>query len=246
MDDDDKIQSIIKVLPLVSKKYNNTNQIRQLIDQLATRLDVDAWINLSYSEFDMSHMINKYNKNIQIREGMFKPNGLYLSKGDWLFHAFVNITKTNREHDRYLNIIWVDYTRIKVITSIEQLVKFTNKYKILDNTDNSDNTNNSDNEYVVIDWYQVANKYEGICIIPDLSSEINKIYGRHEHGLFDIPKEFGWIMMLDVSTLVIWSPNPIKSHQSYLLLRANQQVVDKKKFLMTMVKRLHEKIKKNT
>ena len=191
-------RKVCRALPLVAdntkyiQEYPDIErqEIKRAINTLAINLRVNSWINLSMAAFDMDYFTITF-KDYLMPNNLYKPHGIYASKGDWLFHEIVEINKMGSP---FINIINVDYSKIKIITNMAKVTKFDDKYGYWEGP------------YRSIRWHDVSKKYRGLCIIPDLSKELVKL---------DDMAKFGWIYGYDVSTLVIWNPKSIVSYQSF-------------------------------
>lgn len=195
MDKSDKIDSVKHKIAKSAKYLSCGQKGRDYIHKLATTLKSNQWIH-SGTDVDLDKLILP---DSTIEHIDMKPKGLYTSKGDWLYHdvgsPFGNIT-----------LLEVDYTNIMVITSIEELVDFTNKYAGYIELDEDVKM------YRGIQWHEIYKQYSGIVIAPNMSIL--------HHGDNEYLK-FGWTLGWDVSTLCIWNKDCIVNHKKLINKQSN-------------------------
>jgi len=112
-----------------------------------------------------------------------KPKGLWYGIGtSWV--DWIRSEQPDWEED-YTHIVDVDLSKIKVIRSYDELLKFSDEYSIGDKPTGG-----------LIDWAKVASKYSGIEIVPYIFK-----------ARFDLLWYYSW----DVASGCIWDSNAIKS-----------------------------------
>lgn len=129
----------------------------------------------------------------EFQENRGKPAGLWYSLGtewiDWCIrNEFCGITS-------YIYKLTLDMSKILQIRTPEELIRFANEYKHTLHTGYTD-------EIIWINWSEVAKKYSGIEIAPNID-----IF-RYPATIFP-PKETGWYYSWDVASGCIWDKTAI-------------------------------------
>jgi len=198
--------------------YNlpNKYQVRNHINTIATGLKLQNWIKVGDRPFEIDKMYDKF-----ILKPGLKPAALYMSKGDWLFHPIVCLK------DKFIDIIQVDYSNIIVITSMEEMDKFIEKYEIIKHFGDDEEREEYVSKYVYnqennilklplkyhfIDWEKVSRKYSGIALVPELF-----------HTYKGWEQKNKWYANIDVSTLAIWNKSAILG---YTTMKVNDYIHD--------------------
>ncbi len=114
----EKENKIKKVLPLVSKAYEQdsfVNEDDKMVHRLAMGLAPNQWLRLE----DRKYGARDYKSDINIQQDKtgIKPHGIWASKGEWYLYE-----------DRELTLLEVDYSRILVLTTQEDLLAFEDEY----------------------------------------------------------------------------------------------------------------------
>lgn len=196
-----KSDQIKKVLPLVAAQaqfvdftllsdsegyMDNPVSSRIYIDIIAKKLKPNEWIWISENQLETDYL-----SSVKQRDGpSLKPRGLFLSKGEWLF------SEASSMFDKWITKVTVNYDNILVVTNKEQSKQLVDKYGV--KKDGFIET--------TIDWAKVANNYQGVAVVPNL-------YDPDEYGP---GYEYGWNAGWDVSTLALWSKEPIIESQTVL------------------------------
>ena len=184
-----KISSNAKAIGIFYGRDDDDLIIRSFIDRLVFALKPNQWIQMSDTPFDINQLtLNKLNKL-----GTFsKPiDSLWMSKGDWIFSLGTNM------FNKFINVIEIDYTNIKLITNNTQAIAFTKKFgcDILDPDIIS---------CMNIRWDDVRFDYSGIALVPNIRTK----FGSNPNYILS------WTWSWDVSSLVLWNLNNIVSYKT--------------------------------
>jgi len=121
------------------------------------------------------------------RENIFKPWGFWFSKNsEWL--DWCDESGYSPHKYRYLYEIEIEFSRILVISSFDDLVKLSEDFK-------------SDS---FIDWNSVREKFDGVYF-DNFQVIKNKIF--MNHILFS---KFAWYLSLDCSSGCLFNGNPVR------------------------------------
>jgi hypothetical protein len=177
-----KETKIKKVLHLVSKAYEHdsfVNEDEKMVHKLSMNLHPNQWLHVGDNNFN-----NFINLNIEQRHINSKPKGIWASKGDWFF-----------DKDKYLILLEIDYSKILVLTTKEDLLEFEKHYckqilykprtkhytRITKHTNSYKNSIKKNNSITKkrktqnkqlhcsmnINWRKVQKNYNGIAIVPN-------------------------------------------------------------------------------
>jgi hypothetical protein len=206
-----KENKIKKVLHLVSKAYDHdsfVNEDEKMVNKLAMKLQPNQWLRVSDNNFKNYTTLNiKQKRYIDL-----KPNGIWSSKGEWFF-----------DKDKYLIFLEIDYSKILVLTTKEDLLEFEKHYckqiiykpRKQQNTEKTIHNNSIKKKHkkhttqkkqlycsMSINWHKVAKDYNGIAIVPNPDWYFP--IGISKNNIdFDIRNHL-WLRAYDVSSLVIW------------------------------------------
>lgn len=175
------------------KKYKNC---RKHIHKLATSLKPNQWINISMYPFS-----NKKIKDEKPTNKDFKPRGVYFSKGGWLFHDLGILNK-----DAYINIASIDHSSIKIISTMDEALKFTDKYGYKKTSKTP--IVGKPSYYYEIKWNDVSKKYKGFILLPNIAPHVIKDLSSIWYT------KLGWVLTYDVATLVLWNSEPIIKYKT--------------------------------
>lgn len=174
-----KMDTFTHLISETSMFDGNWNGEKKLIHRMATELPSDCWIHVSNKKNKQDILSKKIYEQPKITS---KPNGLYFSKGDWIFHEIRNIG------DSSIYASKVDFTNIVMINTVDQALKFENDYGYIDI-----------NGYTYIDWIQVSKKYDGFVLCPIIPTVNN----------YEFMQDHFWLHGYDVCTLVLWNLDSI-------------------------------------
>lgn len=123
------------------------------------------------------------------QDAFFKPHGLWYSFNDeWLQRCMQGMRDRIRKYKYTLDI---DLSNILIISTIEELTEFNNKY--------------SDEKLMYLfDWNKIAQLYDGIEF---------RNYNQLCHINKDVFLKTMWIRSLDVSSGCIWNLKCLKSFE---------------------------------
>ena len=150
-----------------------------------------------------------------------KPNGLWYSCGiEWYVYFRNEIAPQETKLTKSVNKLTIDYSNIKIIQNLEELVIKQKKYRI---------RHKMDKYYTFIDWKKVQKEYSGIQICPNLRNLIPPS-----------KKCLSWYRSWDVASGCIWNPDAIlkiekggsitfnqKSLQNNLCDKKFKKIIDK-------------------
>ena len=174
----DKIDANIDII--------NGNISNELFKKIVAKLKPNQWLHCAFDD----ELDNGELNNVQeTEEFVFKPDGLFFSKGEWLFQ---NLSVDQN----YIYIADVDYSKIKVITDENDLFDFMQKYMNARRIKNQNQTK--------IKLLQEEG-YFGFCIIPDPKILLNKLIKQNKIN----KKSYKSLRSYDVSTLVLWNPKEV-------------------------------------
>ena len=174
------------------------NKQKKLLNKLSNSLLDNQWIRISNIDTNINININLNIDKILTDKKYYislKPYGIWLSKGEWLFHIICCYP------DSYISLVEVDYSKIYRISN-----KIPNNYKIdkyyinkLEKFHKSYMTTNGidiDKRLIqVINWKHIYQNYNGFAIYP-LQIKTNKYI-------------LEYLLTYDVSSLVIWNSDSI-------------------------------------
>lgn len=136
----------------------------------------------------------------------FKPSGLWYSCGiEWYVYFRDNLVSEKNEITKSVNKLIIDYSKIKMITTLEELLSFHTKYRI---------RKKMDKDYTFIDWKKVQKEYSGIQICPCLRNLIPLS-----------KKSLRWYSSWDVASGCIWNPDAILKIEKGGTVKLNQKTL---------------------
>lgn len=166
----------------------------EMIKKVMNKLKPNQWLHVSASgkidKLNTDEIDNTTSKGNFIA----KPNGLWLSKGDW-------ISPKKYDSDAHY-IATVDYSKIKVVSTLEDMFEFIKKYanrRIVDRKQ--------------FNFRLLQNEgYHGICFIPEPSYFLQKLYDKKliKQGVANGLRGY------DVSSLIIWNINGVIKSFKYI------------------------------
>lgn len=119
-----------------------------------------------------------------------KPSGLWYSCGiEWYVYFRDNFVQKEGELKKSVKKLIIDCSKIKMITTYEELLSFHKKYRI---------RKKMDTYYTFIDWKRVQKEYYGIQICPCLRNLIP--FSK---------KSLMWYYSWDIASGCIWNPDAI-------------------------------------
>lgn len=203
----EKIRNLIDTVGIgqysryIGANYDDTS-MRTFIDDVARELLPEEWIFGHYNPFELGS--TKYpHRTISQKEHPYnKPQGIWMSKGDWLFH--------DCGCSDAISLIRVDYTHIYIITNEADLVDFEEKYVT--------------NQGVL--WNTLSEKgYKGFVLLYLLQPHQFSLRNRktnQEYNPFGVAflqmiiqrkvPDRMWLCGYDVSSLVIWDTSCITAY----------------------------------
>lgn len=228
----EKENKIKKVLHLISKAYEHdslVNEDEEMVHKIATTLKPNQWLRVDKTPYDYSKSIDI----IQTKNS--KPNGIWASKGEWLFKPDSNLT-----------LLEIDYSRILVLTTKKDLLDFENNYcnkikisnkssissistrtkqttKISQKTKSKTKLNKSSLICnFSINWKKVAKHYNGIAFVPNP----DWYFPRKKDD--DIRNHL-WLRTYDVSSLIIWRNDNTNDNNSIINYKNLGKIADLEK-----------------
>jgi hypothetical protein len=249
---ENKLKKINKASKLISDyvsysflDINDNNETKYKINDIALLLKPNQWLRVENKKFNPK--LNFY----QHSESDIKPNGIWASKGEWIFHS---------RKDRLITLMEVDYSKILVLTTKKDYIQFEKKYCILQNfgtvvnkymdykLSTYGNKNNKKTKknivipdkyikyknknicYSLIDWNKVSKDYDGIAMVPNPRNFYKvKNYNQYHPNSY----EHIWLKTYDVSSLVIWNQNNSNPIISSKPLGTVQEFIKNYKKLLT-------------
>lgn len=216
------------------------DETKNKINDIALLLKPNQWIRVEKETFN--HKLN-FHKTY----GMgIKPNGIWASKGEWLFYS---------SPDSMVTLLEVDYSNILVLTTKKDYIKFEKNYCKLQNygqlvksyltidykINHKKTKKNIDipkpfqkykNKQIchsLIDWNKVGKDYDGIAMVPNPAKFFrNKKYSKDHPNTY----EHIWLKSYDVSSLVIWNQNNSKPIIKSIPLGTVQDFIENYKTLL--------------
>ena len=202
---------------------------KKLLTKLSNSLLDNQWIRIKGSNSNSNCNIdtNKLiKKNLHID---YKPNGIYFSKGEWLFHI-IGCTWND-----YISLVEVDYSKIYKITN-----RKPNNYKIDTYYKNKlrrfhNNYIDLNYKYPLINWKDIYQNYNGFAIYP---------YPYYANNF----KDYFYLNLYDVATLVIWNTNSIIKEYNLTKIEwednknksnINHIIIDNTKFINSLIKKIN-------
>ena len=170
----------------------------ELFQNIVSKLKPNQWLH-STEKNDLT--ISELNNVKETKEFAIKPNGLYFSKGDWLFFDY-----SYSENEIY--IADIDYSKIKVVADENDLFDFIQKYV---------NTRRLVNRKQIRFKLLQDEGYAGFCILPDPRILLQKLISQNKIKKGTCKS----LLSYDVSTLIVWKPKEAITSLRHLMDRKN-------------------------
>lgn len=151
--------------------------LRQVINLISLSLKPNQWLMISRSPFK-----KRGQPSAQSSDLGRKPQGLWLSKGDWPFHD------VGGNWDDHLMVVEVDYTDIHVVTDQYGLDNFCRQYSYQRFGERGYN----------VKWSDVAENHKAFAMVPNVCPPYSEAKVKYD-----------WLTGWDVSSLVVWDDSCI-------------------------------------
>lgn len=167
-----------------------------LREYLLDEVDKDVY-NLIRSKYNSNRIIMSKDTSINFKpvsidsqDVYFKPKGLWYGIGTaWI--DWVRTEMPDWESDNVF-LIDIDTTKIKVLSTLDEIIAFNKEYGVVDANSSFKNTFFSNRD---IDWRKVASEYSGFEISPYIWKARNL---------------FMWYSTFDIASGCIWDGSIIK------------------------------------